>query len=263
MKLTKAAVLRISVAVALLSPAATNAAQLELVYTGTFNSLDSLAPASGGGGAFTTPTPFTINAWFDTSSPNLGPPSPPLPPPFAGFRAYNPSLATITIGGTMYSIESIGQNPTAGVTVAIFDQNSFSPGRYGIGILQDPPADGAGIIADFTGASPGFTAANIVPTVFTGYQGVGYGSGVCLQGTGGNCQLNAVTPFVLHDGMGGNFNLTLGNYEEDYPILHDPTIPRLIGPLNTAQLIATPEPATFGLAALALAACGLFWRKRT
>jgi hypothetical protein len=258
---TKAIVFGISATLALLSPAALNATPFELIYTGTFNSQNSLAPATGSGGAFTTPTPFTINAWFDTSSPNLAPHSPPAPPPFAGFRAYDPTFASITIGGTMYTIESIGQNPTAGITVAIFDQNSFSPGRYGIGILQNPPADGAGIIADFTGASPDFTANNIVSTVYTGYQGVGYGSGICLQGTGGACQVNAVTPLVLHDGLGAAFNLTLGNFEEDYPTVHDPNSPNIVGPLNTAELVATPEPATFGLAVLALAACGLFRRK--
>jgi hypothetical protein len=240
---------------------ATNAAPLQLIYTGVFNSQNSLAPVGGSGGAFTTPTPFTVNAWFDTSSPNLAPPSPPAPPPFAGFRAFNPSQATITIGGTTYTMETISQNPTAGITVAIFDQNSFSPGRYGVGILQDPPADGAGIIGDFTGASPDFTASNIVPTTYTGYQGVGYGSGVCLQGTGGNCQLNAVTPLVLHNG-GQAFNLTLGNFEEDYPVVHDPNSGNILGPLNTAQLVAVPEPATCGLALLALAACGLIRRKR-
>lgn len=240
----------ISAAVALLSPEAIHAAQMELIYTGTFNSQESLTPVSGSGGAFAAVTPFTINAWFDTSSPNLAPPSPPAPPPFAGFRAYDPTLATITIGGIVYTMETIGQNPTAGITVAIFDQNTFTPGRYGVGILQNPPADGAGIIGDFTGASPNFTAANIVPTVFTGYNGVGHGSGICLQGTGGDCQLNAITPLVLHNGA-STFNLTLGNYDEDYPE----------GALNTAELIATPEPATFGLAALALVTCGIVRRR--
>src|SRR6185437_1351379 len=261
MRLTKTLLFGISTALVLLSPVASNATPLQLIYTGVFNSQNSLTPSGGSGGAFTTPTPFTINAWFDTSSPNLAPPSPPAPPPFAGFRAFNPSQATITIGGTTYTMETIGQNPTAGVTVAIFDQNSFSPGRYGVGILQDPPADGAGIVGDFTGASPDFTASNIVPTTYTGYQGVGYGSGVCLQGTGGNCQLNAVTPLVLHSG-GQTFNLTLGNFEEDYPEVHDPASGNILGPLNTAQLVAVPEPATYGLALLALAACGLIRRKR-
>lgn len=262
MKLTRSLVLSVSALLLTVSPAVTNAAQLELIYTGILNSQNSLTSASGVGGAFTTPTPFTINAWFDTDSFNLAPPSPPLPPPFAGFRAYDPSLATISIGGITYSMETISQNPTAGVTVAIFDNNSFTPGRYGVGILQQPPADGAGIVGDFAGASPDFSASNIVPTVFTGYSGVGYGSGVCLQGTGGNCQLNAVTPFVLRGPSGGLFSLTLGNFEEDYPVIHDATSPNILGPLNTAQLVATPEPATVGLTLSALLGCLLVGRKR-
>ena len=259
MKSTRAMVLGVSVAIALLGPAALNAAELELIFNGAFNSQDSLAPASSpGSGAFTKPTPFTINAFFNTNSPDLAPTSPPGPPPFAGFRAYEPTQATITVSGTTYSFETISQNPTAGLTVAIFDQNSFTPGRYAVGILQQPPLDGAGIIADFSGASPDFTAAAIGPTVFTGYNGVGYGSGVCLQGSGANCQLNAVTPFVLDNGQ---FTLTLGNYEENYPGGQDVGAGGIPGPLNTVELIAVPEPATFGFAALFLVAGGLLRRK--
>lgn len=253
----------ISAALALVAPVIANAAELELIYTGVFNSQDSLAPASGSGGSFTTPMPFTINAWFDTSSPNLAPPSPPAPPPFAGFRAFDPTLATITVGGTMYTMETISTNPTAGVTVAIFDTNSFTPGRYAIGILQEPPLDGAGIVGDFSGASPAYTADNIVPTVFAGNNGVGYASGVCLVGTGGNCQQAAVTPFVLHNSANDELLLTLGNYEEVYAGGHDAGNGDPLGPLNTAELVAVPEPATFGFAALALSALGLIRRKRS
>jgi hypothetical protein len=159
-------------------------------------------------------------------------------------------------------MENFDTNPTAGVTVAIFDQNSFTPGRYAIGILQQPPQDGAGIIGDFTGASSGFTASALTSTVFTGYAGVGYGSGVCLQGTGGNCQVNAVTPFVLHNSANQIFALTLGNYDEAYPEGPDAGSGSIPGPLNQAQLIATPEPGTLGAVGITLATVFGFARRR-
>jgi hypothetical protein len=228
------------------------AAPFELIYNGSFNNLDALNLASQSSPTFFTgATPFTINAWFDSSSPNLAPPSPPAPPPFAGFRAYSPSLATITVGVQTYTFENFTTNPTAGVTVAIFDNNSFTPGRYAIGILQQPPQDGAGMIGDFSGASPGFTASALTATTFTGYNGVGFGSGVCAGGPGVNC---AVTPFVLHDGSNQTFSLTFGNYEEVYPGGSDPVGTDIPGPLNQAQLVAVPEPGTLGVMGAALAA---------
>lgn len=242
------------------------ATPFELIYNGSFNNQDALNLASQSTPTlFTGVTPFTIRAFFDTSSPNLAPPSPPAPPPFAGFRAYSPSLVTIDIAGATYSMENFTSNATAGVTVAIFDRNSFTPGRYAIGILQQPPQDGAGIIADFSGASPDFTASTLTSsTTFTGYNGVGYGSGVCLQGTGGDCQLNAVTPFVLHDGTNQTWLLTLGNYEEIFPGGADVGMAGIPGPLNQVQLVATPEPGTLGAVGAALAlALGLARRRRS
>ena len=245
------------------APTRAGATQFELIYSGSFNAQDALNPASQSSPtAFTTTTPFTINAWFDTNSPNLAPPSPPAPPPFAGFRAYAPSLATITIDSTTYTIDTFTTNPTAGITVALFDQNTFTPGRYGVGILQQPPQDGAGIIGDFAGAMPDFTGAVSTATVFTGYYGVGYGSGVCLQGASADCAENAVTPLVLHDSSNNAFNLTLGNYDEDYPVVHDPTSPNILGPLNSAELVATPEPGTLALAAISLVGLLIFGRRR-
>src|SRR5689334_16487820 len=128
---------------ALIVPCA-RAASLELIYNGAFNNQDALNLASQSTPTFfPSDTPFTIHAWFDANSPNLAPPSPPAPPPFAGFRAYSPSLATIDVSGQTYTIENFNTNPTAGVTVAIFDKNTFMPGRYAVGILQQPPQDGA------------------------------------------------------------------------------------------------------------------------
>lgn len=246
-------------------PSHAQAAALELIYNGSFNNLDALNLASQANPTFFAgTTPFTIRAWFDTSSPNLAPPSPPAPPPFAGFRAYSPAQVTIDIAGQTYTMDNFTTNPTAGVTVAIFDSNSFTPGRYGIGILQQPPQDGAGIVGDFSGASPAFTADALTATTFTGYNGVGYGSGICLQGTGGNCQLNAVTPFVLHSSTNQTWALTLGNYSEVYPGGSDPASMGIPGPLNTAQLVGVPEPGTLGAASAALALLlGLARRRRS
>ncbi len=239
------------------------AAPFELTYSGSFNTQNALNLLSQSSPTyFSGFTPFTIHAFFDTSSPDLAPSSPPGPPPFAGFRAYAPSSVTIDIGNQTYSMDTIATNPTAGVTVAIFDQNSFTPGRYAIGILQEPPQDGAGIIGDFMGASPDFTANALTSTVFTGYAGVGYGSGVCLQGSGANCSLHAITPFVLHDSNNQTWTLTLGNYNEDYSENHDPTSPNSVGPLNQAQLVATPEPGTLGAVGAALAIAFGFARRR-
>ena len=239
-------------------------ASFELVYNGFFNNQDALNLASQSTPTyFTGDTAFTIRAFFDTSSPNLAPPVPNSP--FVGFRAYAPSLATIDIGGQTYTMDTFTTNATAGVTVAIFDQNSFTPGRYAVGILQQPPQDGAGIIGDFSGASPNFTVNTLSSTTtFTGYNGVGYGSGVCVQGANPNCQANAITPFVLHNGANQTFALTLGNYEETYSLGPDAGTRGPNGPLNQAQLVATPEPGTLGVVGAAFALMlGLARRRRS
>jgi len=244
-----------------LLPGLVPGASFELIYNGAFNSQDALNLASQSTPTnFTGAPAFTIRAFFDTSSPNLAPAVPNSP--FVGFRAYAPSLATIDIGGITYTMDTLTTNPTAGVTVAIFDQNSFTPGRYAVGILQQPPQDGAGIVGDFSGASPNFTVSTLTSSVtFTGYNGVGYSSGVCVQGAPPNCQLAAVTPFVLHS-ANQTFALTLGNYEEAYPGGVDAGLRPLSGPLNSAQLVATPEPGTLGAVGVALAAVLGFARRR-
>jgi len=231
------------------------ATQFELSYTGAFNSQEALNLATDSSPTyFTGLTPFTINARFDDSSPNL---APEFSGPFDGFRAYAPSSVTIDIEGTRYSIETIVTNPTAGVTVAIFDQYSFDPGHYGVGLIADPVNDGAGIVGDFLSALPNFVAAALTPTVFTDYFGVGHSSGVCLSGTAPDCP-HAITPLVLHDAGNVAWNLTLGNFEEDYPDAHTPGAP--VGPLNTAQITAVPEPSTYALMLPGIT--GLAWAVR-
>lgn len=231
----------------LLAAISAQATPFELVYTGTFNTTEALTPESESTPVyFTSTTPFTVRALFDDSSPNL---APTFGGPFDGFRAYAPSLATIEILGKVYNITTITENATAGVSVAIFDQNSFFPGRYGIGLIADPFGDGAGFVGDFASASPDFLVSALTPTVFTEYYGVGHGSGVCESGVPPACP-HVVTPWILRDAGNAVYNLTWGNYEEDYPVPH--TDGATVGQLNSAVISAVPEPAS-----IALLLCGL------
>jgi PEP-CTERM motif-containing protein len=236
-----------------------HAVPYELVYNGTFNSSESLNLASASSRTlFGNTTPFTITAFFDDSSPNLLPPA----PPFLGFHAYVPTAATIRIGATTYSIDTAATNPTAGVTVAIFDRTQiFNPGRYGIGLIANVLSDGAGIVGDFAGASPEFSVNALTPTTFTDYFGVGHGSGPCTSGAPPACP-HLDTPWVLHDNANVAWNLTLGNYEEDYPALHPGSAATVVGPLNSAVIAAVPEPATIALMLAGLAGIGGMARAR-
>ena len=237
--------------------AAAHAVPYELIYSGTFNSTESLKLASASSRTFFSgTTPFTITAFFDDSSPNLLPPA----PPFLGFHAYIPSSATIRIGATTYSIDTAATNPTAGVTVSIFDRSQiFNPGRYGIGLIANVLSDGAGIVGDFLSASPDYSVSALTPTTFTDYFGVGHGSGPCASGAPPACP-HVDTPWVLRDAANAVWSLTLGNYEEDYPTAHTPGA--TVGPLNTAVIAAVPEPATLGLMLAGLAGMGAVTRGR-
>jgi hypothetical protein len=245
---------------ALLSAAAgVHAAPYRLVYTGTFNATESLNLASAASRTFfSASTPFTITALFDDSTPNL------LPPafPFLGFHAYTPSSATIQIGGTTYAIETSATNPTSGVSVSIFDRSQiFNSGRYGIGLIANVLNDGAGIVGDFASASPDFTVNALTPTTFADYYGVGHGSGPCISGSPPACP-HLDTPWVLRDSANAAWNLTLGNYDEDYPALHPGSGVTVVGPLNTAVITAVPEPATVALMLAGLAGVGTMARAR-
>jgi hypothetical protein len=231
-----------------------------LTYTGTFNTSESLNLASAPGRTFfSASTPFTITAFFDNSSPNL------LPPafPFLGFVAYVPTSATIQIGGTTYNIETAATNATAGVTVSIFDRTpDLQPGS----LRHRPDRQRAGRrcrhrrrflrriarvhrqCADADGP-------------FTEYYGVGHGSGPCISGNPPACP-HLDVPWVLRDAANVAWNLTLGNYEEDYPALHPGSGVTVVGPLNTAVITAVPEPATLGLMLAGLAGVGTMVRRR-
>ncbi|MCK7500926.1 MAG: hypothetical protein MZW92_70240 [Comamonadaceae bacterium] len=162
-------------------------------YSGSFNQTEGLYATGTPQATFAGVTPFTIRAAFDDASPNQAPPF------FNGFRAYVPTTATIEILGETYSIETAAQNAARGVTVAIFDRSQvFFPGYYGVGLIADVVADGAGIVGDFTGASPDFTVDALTPTTFTGYRGVGHGSGPCVTGMPPSCS-HYIVPWVLRD----------------------------------------------------------------
>lgn len=211
-----------------------NAAPFELTYSGWFSTAEALNPASDASPThFGATTPFLLQARFDDSSPNLAP-LPPGPSPFDGFRAYAPTSMTFYIGSAGTFTANGTDNP--GLSVAIFDSNSFTPGRYAVGFIVDPVADGAGIVGDFRGASPSFVASALGATTFTGFVGAGHSSGTCMSGSPPMCPHN-VTPVVLRDAGNTAWNLTLANFEGDLPAER----------MNMAAIAAVPEPATYGL----------------
>ena len=212
------------------------ATPFELVYTGTFSSAEALNLTGGATDAFTGPTPFIATAFFDDSSPNLV-----SMLPFPGFVAYSPTSATLIIGRDTFTFATYNQDPTHGVSVAIFDgTTSFGPpGHYAAGFIQNPVADGAGFVGDFVSASPTFTAAHLTPTTFTGYFGVGHSSGPeTFHGSG----VNTVVPIPLTDTHVNAYSLTLGNYDEE----------AATGVQNTANLLAVPVPETSSSISLGL-----------
>lgn len=218
-----------SIAVALLAvgtliatPAA-DAGTFKLVYNGSFSSADALNLQGSPTEYFSDSTPFTATALFDDASANLA-----APIGVPGFVAYSPLSANLTVAGRTYNIATYAEDPVRGVTVAVFDDTTpFGLNHYAIGLLQNPVADGAGFIGDWLSASPPFNAAHLVTTVFTNYEGVGYGSGPNLGSS------PTVVPIPLSDATSNPYLLTLGNYDEQLA---------LGAPLNTVQLEAVPEP---------------------
>jgi hypothetical protein len=126
-------------------------------------------------------------------------------------------------------------------------------------VIANPLADGAGIVGDFVSASPDFIVDALTPTTFTDYYGVGHGSGPCISSNPPTCP-HLDTPRVLRDGSNVAWNLTLGNYEEDYPSAHIPGA--MVGARNTAVITAVPEPATVALMLAGLAGVGATVRAR-
>lgn len=206
----------------LITPPAANAAIFKFVYNGSFNNTDALNLQGSPTDYFSGSTPFTATALFDDTSPNLA-----APVGTPGFVAYSPISATLEVGDRTYNIATSNQDLSSGVSVAVFDNTTpFGSGHYAAGFLQNPVADGAGFIGDWLSALPPFSATHLIPTNFTNYVGVGYGSGPDL-GKG-----PTVIPIPLTDVTGKSYLLTLGNYDEEFA---------QGTPLNTAQLEAVPE----------------------
>ena len=172
----------------------------------------------------------------------------------SGFVAYTPSLIQLAVGGRTYTVQSFTPATPTGLAVSIFDATTpFDFGRYGVGVIQNPLADGAGIVADYSGASPPFVIGmtGVIPTTFTGFNGVGVSSGVCVVGTPANCQTNAITPIPMTFGADA-YSLTLGSYSQD------------VGPgfLYSASITAVPEPASVLLVGVGILAIGATVRRR-
>ena len=172
-----------------------------------------MTPAGGAEGFFAPATPFQLVASFDDSSPNLvaglG---------YPGFIAHTPISARMTIDGTEYSVAAFPDDPTGGITIAIFDQtNPFVTGKYGVGFIVDPVLDGAGIIGRFGDATTNFTVDALVETELTGFIGAGFRSGPGAPP--GACYANpalcAVVPISLSDINGAQYELRLGTRAEN------------------------------------------------
>jgi hypothetical protein len=228
--------------------------------TGVTPPTDTLNAGTGGANILTTPSePFTLTALFNSSNVVFN--------VFQGFNAYAPDSVTLNVGGTTYSVETYGQNSVSGFTVALFDKTSIFGGTPGptdhvaAGFLANPPADGAGIISDFTNSNPNFLLTNLVNAVWptSEYFGVGFGSGPCPPpgpDLSGACQPpgtpNTVVPIPLD---GGLYDLTLGVYDLNNPSNGIPDNPN--SNLFSASLTAVPEPSTWAMMVLGFAGIGI------
>ncbi|HYO83942.1 MAG TPA: PEP-CTERM sorting domain-containing protein [Bryobacteraceae bacterium] len=215
------------------------ATQFKLRYTGAFSAADALNPTGAVADNFDAQTGFVLEALFDDASPNLA-----APVGVPGFVAYAPSSAKLTFGGSTYDVlGSDNQN----LAVAVFDKTTpFGTGFYGVGMFVDPVLDGAGFVGDFSGADPEFTAANLKPTVFTGYNGAGF-----LPGFTNNPGVSV--PWVIRDANNSAWDLTFTFRTEQAADG---------APLHTATLTQVPEPGTYALAGTALLGLAVALRRR-
>lgn len=214
-------------------------------------------------------TPFTETARFDTLTPNLLASVP-------GSAIYVPSQASIAFGGTTYAIAPYAAAQPYGVAVVIFDRSSpfpFVP-EYGVGLLGNPVPGGAGIIADFTSATPNITAGNLTSTVFpaSSYVGSGVQSGQCISAPS-TCftpaQVEDVEPYPLTaNGVAYALSFPSGPLVTYTPAANDPNAPPpgffsiLIDTPSSASLTDVPEPSSWLMLGIGLAVMSTMYRRR-
>ena len=278
------AVLVIALSGASALPAQASIATLTL--SGVFNGTTT-DPATGMGTPVITETitgagaptltanePFTLTGVFDTSTgPSLiaGLDAFHRISMAAGWVDYAPLSVTLTVGGKTFSVAtydpSIPMTGGPGLTVAIFgDTTVFSPPpppftHFAAGFIQNPIADGAGIVGDWTNLSPGYTIPNLVTTTYpaSDFYGVGFSSGPCSQGfgAGGDCLPGPPRTIVPIPLDGGQFSLTLtsfydlnnpANNTDDMDPLHGFPYPNPIdSSLFFSAQLTIPEPSTWAL----------------
>lgn len=227
----------------LLAASPVSAAVFELRYSGWLSAGEMLVGPAGTD-LIDADTRFDFVARFDTASPNLV-----AAIPVPGFVAYAPSSATITIQGDNYRVVGAAEDPEYGVGIALFDRsNVFFPGVYGIGFIANPLEDGAGIIGDFTAASPDFSVTNVISTSFSGFDGAGYLAGIgCAPPDPRPC---VPRPIALIGSGGAAFSLGFENGDRPGGLAH------------SASLTAIPEPGTWALLVSGFAAAGIRLRRK-
>ena len=217
------------------------AAPLRLVYDGYLSPNDTV-----NGVALAAFTQFEVRAVFDDSAPLLS-----IEP---GAAAYAPSAFTLALGGVLYDVTRVQDDPVYGQTVVIFDKTSpdanssaySGVSHYGIGFFS-PGGGNVGVIGDWTAAAPEVTLETLGPTRFNQFYGVGYNQGpvgLMASGVPATLQLNDPADYNSSDPSLMFYGSNVGA----------PTIPD-----NQATIEAVPEPAS---SLLLVGMLGTIWLRR-